>query len=215
MSDSTDFDYASIPSYGELGDIGGLYDLLVDHAPPASTLVEIGVYHGRSLVHLGLAAKSAGKQLKVVGVDWFEDMSRGNLDVVKGNLQRAGLTDVVRLVVGDSADSAKFFADESVWVAFLDAAHTPHEAVARDIQAWMPKVSDGGYLAGHDYRWFSVCETANSLMEVVLHDPERDDCWLAPKQPLIEGANIHLPTTIPKDKDQPTIRDHFNQLRGN
>src|SRR5688572_26017528 len=47
------------------------YEQAVADAPPGSTLVEVGVFLGRSLTHLAWLAKAADKGLRVVGVDSF------------------------------------------------------------------------------------------------------------------------------------------------
>lgn len=205
-------DHENIPSFGNLSDISGLYELVVQHAPDNSTLLEIGCFHGRSLVHLGLTCKAANRGLKVFGVDWGRDMSGNGADTaLRNNVTRFGLDDTVRLIFEDSNTAHRHFQDGSLYFVFVDGAHDPHEAVAADVKNWMPKVQIGGYLAGHDYRWWTVCEPVSALIPVVLHDTLWDDCWLAEKQDLIQDGDIHKPTTIPKDPAQPSIREYFQQ----
>lgn len=50
----------------------------------------------------------------------------------------------------DSASAATLVPDGSLDFVFIDADHT-YEGCLRDIDAWSPKVRDGGMIAGHDY----------------------------------------------------------------
>lgn len=208
----SDFNWKDIPSFGE--HFAGLYELMVDNAPPGSTLVEIGCYQGRSLIHLGIEAKKANKGLKVIGVDWAVDMSQGMDLLIRNNISKAGLSDTVDLIVEDSRTAHGRFAEGSLWFVFLDGRHTPHEAVAEDVTQWMPKVSENGFLAGHDYKWYTVCEAVNARVPVVLYEKEWEDCWFCPKQELNIYADIMKPTTIPKDFNAPTIREYMYSLGG-
>lgn len=44
------------------------------------------------------------------------------------------------------------FADHSLDFAYIDACHE-EDSTFRDIEAWVPKVKPGGWLAGHDFNW--------------------------------------------------------------
>lgn len=49
-----------------------------------------------------------------------------------------------------STEGAKQVEDKSCDIVYIDADHT-YEAVKQDIETWLPKVKDGGWLGGHDY----------------------------------------------------------------
>lgn len=55
-----------------------------------------------------------------------------------------------KVIRKDSLEAAKYFEDNSLDFVFIDADHT-YEAVKKDIEAWAPKVKNGGWLCGHDY----------------------------------------------------------------
>jgi cephalosporin hydroxylase len=202
--------WQDIPGYEDPGEqIASLYDMMARLAPPESNVLETGVYHGRSLVRLAMLANQARKGLWVHGVDHFADMSAGLEAEVRKNMGHFGVSDCVSLLKMDSIEAAFTFKDESLWFAFLDGSHD-REYVAKEVEAWMPKITPGGFLAGHDYRWHTVCEAVHARLECVLWQPEWPDIWLAPKQPVLDG-DINLPTTIPKRASDPTIRKYFER----
>jgi predicted O-methyltransferase YrrM len=124
------------------------YTWLAEQMPTdrSSEIVEVGVFGGQSLAYLGVELQRLGKGLcRVHGVDLFH----GGVDNVRRALSRLGDTLGV-LWVGDSAKTAENYPDESLDAVFIDADHE-YEAVARDIDAWAPKVRPGGTLAGHDF----------------------------------------------------------------
>jgi hypothetical protein len=156
-------------------DFAPLYNRAVETAPPGSWLVEIGVFAGKSLRHLGMMAKQADKNLTVVGVDWgrgyrehrqlmdeYAIPAGGMAAVMMKTLLDAGLADDVQIILADSARAAKFVPDGACWMVFVDADHT-HEGCARDIRAWWPKVAPGGVLAGHD--WSSYAGVKAAVMD--------------------------------------------------
>ena len=49
-----------------------------------------------------------------------------------------------------SVEAASRFEDNTLDFVFIDASHE-YEDVKNDINAWLPKVKNGGILAGHDY----------------------------------------------------------------
>eukprot|EP00928_Gymnodinium_smaydae_P060477 TRINITY_DN4414_c0_g2_i1.p1 TRINITY_DN4414_c0_g2~~TRINITY_DN4414_c0_g2_i1.p1 ORF type:complete len:344 (-),score=45.07 TRINITY_DN4414_c0_g2_i1:209-1240(-) len=55
-----------------------------------------------------------------------------------------------------SVVAAQTFADKGIDFIFLDARHDYCSAM-EDIEAWWPKLSRGGILAGHDYHTSAIC----------------------------------------------------------
>lgn len=136
-----------------------LYDNIIDEAPEGSTLVEVGVLCGRSLIYFAKKAKEANKNLKVVGVDWGLGTATTGEGIgptankLATNLR--GCNSDAVMLLGESTNAARFFDDESVWFVFIDANHS-YESVKADIEAWIPKVKRGGVIAGDDYGWEGV-----------------------------------------------------------
>jgi hypothetical protein len=142
------------------------YERIAQEAPPGSTLVELGVFCGKGLAYL--AEKTRHKGCKIIGVDTFlgspefqtvfttsgtpfSELPRGYLaqECIR-QLSGTGYLNDVTLIVSDSANAAKLFADRSVWSVFVDAGHDA-DSVELDVRAWWPKVVPGGYLAGDDW----------------------------------------------------------------
>lgn len=185
---------AGVPGWFDYAD---LYNRVVDEAPPNSWLVEVGVYHGLSLRHLAHAAKAADKNLTVVGIDWGRGspevptteavhptnvaklMSCGNLaSPMLSTLITAGVADDVALILAPSHKAAKFIPDGACAMVFIDAEHT-HDAVLRDIRAYLPKVMPGGIIAGHDYFVFPGVRTAvhTAFGERDMMCRDASSCW--------------------------------------
>lgn len=150
-------------------DYADLYDEVVAAAPPGAMLVEVGVFCGKSLAHLGAAAKKADKGLRVVGVDTFQGSPEhaglmaavptgGMIRDAFLHLRDAGLLDDVTLVKADSVTAADLLGDP--WFVFLDADHSEDRVLA-DLTAWGPKVDRArGVIAGHDYNDFPGVRSA-------------------------------------------------------
>lgn len=170
-----------------------LYDRAVESAPPDSTLVEVGVFCGKSLIYLAQKAKAANKGLRVYGVDtfrgspefngrvWFDDKPFSTcpkstlVATAYENIHAAGLEDDVTLIVAPSVKAADLFMAGDVHMVFLDAGHG-YEDVASDLYAWSGKVRRGGILAGDDYWGFATVRAAvDDLVPDVKTDPAK--CW--------------------------------------
>lgn len=136
------------------------YDRAIASAPHGSTLVEIGVYMGRSFAYLASRAKAANKSLRVIGVDTFQGSAEHVhlrdkcpeflVSECYRNLSRCGLIDDVTLIVADSGRASMLFGTGTLHMVFIDAAHDA-ESVRRDLQLWAPKVHVDGMLGGDDY----------------------------------------------------------------
>jgi predicted O-methyltransferase YrrM len=56
----------------------------------------------------------------------------------------------VKIIKGFSVQVAALFADNYFDWIYIDGNHT-YEAVKADLEAWLPKIKQGGYITGHDY----------------------------------------------------------------
>lgn len=134
-----------------------LYSAILRQAPARAKLVEIGCFGGKSLCYLAQNAKRFEKRIEIFGVDLGIGTNEDNFETDfahSGNvltaIRECGVADNTTLIAGESTRAANVFADESIWFAFIDAAHSFNDTLA-DVQAWLPKIQPGGIIAGHDY----------------------------------------------------------------
>ncbi len=130
------------------------YDMVAAEAPQGARVVEIGNYCGASLIYL--AEKRT--DLEIIGVDWGRGdpyfQKKKTTDALLTYLEEHNLTDRVPLLVWDSSKAAKFIADNSCWLVFIDGDHS-EAGLTKDINAWLPKVQKGGIIGGDDYTYGS------------------------------------------------------------
>lgn len=110
-------------------------------------IVEIGSWKGKSTVCLGLGSQD-GAGVPVYAVDPHADYRFGDF---KTNIERAGLTELVRPIASLSQSAADGF-EESIELLFVDGSHE-YDLVLEDFEKWVPKVVDGGWVAFHDTTW--------------------------------------------------------------
>jgi len=125
------------------------YHSILSNLPPNPTVVEVGIYHGRSTSVPGQL--SLQKPMRLVCVDIFSIDYYGEpyLDKFKANMARIGAADY-EVIVGDSNAAKNQFPLESVDLVFIDADH--YEAgVTLDCEVWLPRLKHGGMAVFHDY----------------------------------------------------------------
>ena len=115
------------------------------------SVVEIGAWKGRSTAALLNTCPGT-----VTVVDHFKgtpsELSTSHFeacyaDIYSQFMENVGHFPNLKVLRMDSVEASKEFADQSVEMVFIDADHT-HDAVIRDINAWLPKCSR--LICGHD-----------------------------------------------------------------
>lgn len=133
---------------------------------PTPAVAEIGVAVGR--LSWALLAGHPGLRLTMVD-NWLvgdkqppayratRDRFARMTEIEAENFRGAALSvaaaanNRVRVIENPSWLAANLVDDQSLDLVFIDADHST-VAVARDIDAWLPKVKAGGWIGGHDYK---------------------------------------------------------------
>lgn len=132
----------------------------------------------------------------------------------------------VALMRMDSISAAKYIADGSLDLVFIDADHL-YEGVKNDIIAWMPKVRTGGILCGHDYDPTgnftglieAVHEMCGDVATINTGGEDNNHVWwvrvdsdlIARAQPMVTAATDTV--IVPKPLVLETDRDSFEHER--
>jgi predicted O-methyltransferase YrrM len=137
-------------------------DYVAKIIPEGGKFVEVGAWKGKSAVYLADRLEDIKKTIDFSVVDIFKgDDETGKLDVLEEFKKNRGARKIT-IIEGDSAGSAAQFADDALDGVLIDAAHDYANA-KRDIEAWLPKVKDGGFIGGHDADSEGVSKALESL----------------------------------------------------
>jgi predicted O-methyltransferase YrrM len=152
--------------------------------PDGARVAEVGCYTGESTFWLLMRAGS------MVCIDRWEDYVEDNGPTGNTVVQNMALVEAnfdalmaqtdgrITKLKTDSLTAARQMPDRSFDCVYLDAGHEVDE-VSADINAWLPKVKDGGILAGHDYT--SDRPGVIQAVDDLLHGPDQtfpDGTWV-------------------------------------
>jgi len=169
--------------------------------------VEVGTWLGKSASYLAVEIINSGKDIKLDCVDtWNGSQEHLNMDLVKNDeLYNQFLKNIepVSAVINpirmDSIEASKLYDDESIDFIFIDASHD-YENVKKDIEAWYPKLKDGGIFAGHDFSadWPGVISAVNEFASAEKYPIEVGEyCWMITKRSMY--LNIVTPCSRPEN----------------
>lgn len=128
--------------------------------PRGGKYLEIGSFMGLSaIVATTTLLRTGNTEAKVYCVDtWGGSVEHKDLDVIKDdNLFKTFKDNIARLKYepwitacrGRSVDVVAQFEDKSLDLIFVDGDHT-YEGCYADLEAWYPKLKEGGRFMGHD-----------------------------------------------------------------
>ena len=128
-----------------------LLNLAAQCLDPGEAYVEIGVFHGASLI----AAMLGNEDKRFVGIDSFA-FRGATLEKVEANLARYGL-EVPELIVGDAFELVPSGAlgDTAIGVWYYDAAHS-YEAQLEGLRIAEPWLAPGALMIVDDTDWDDV-----------------------------------------------------------
>jgi hypothetical protein len=133
------------------------YKMIMEYLPNDAVWVEVGCYCGKSLSWLMVEQANQNKNYKVYAVDLWGGDPKSNMDrhfreeAYNDFLKNLDpFIDEITIYREFSWNAARHFVDNSVDYVMLDAAHD-YEAVYKDLEAWWPKIKNGGIIGGDDY----------------------------------------------------------------
>ena len=160
-----------------------IYKRAVKDAKDGAKFVEVGAWKGQSAAYMAVEIINSGKRIDFHVVDTFEGSEEHqDNEVIKSKSLYKEFIDntlpVAKSIIlwrQPSLQVASCFANKSLDFVYIDASHS-YENVKADIQAWMPKVKQGGILAGDDYLTYSGVKRA---VDELLPDCEKEGiCWI-------------------------------------
>lgn len=166
------------------------YDWIVTQMGTGARLVEVGTLSGASTCYLANAARATERRMRVFGVDLGIGVDEFNFKRdytdchgLIENIWKCGCADMVTPILCESTMAAAIFPDNSLDFVMLDPAHL-RNAIRSDLQAWVPKVRRGGYIAGHDYQGTPCPEVAPEVdayfgvPSLALASPHAPSVWV-------------------------------------
>jgi predicted O-methyltransferase YrrM len=147
----------------------------------ARCIVEIGVYGGRSLVPMALAARAHGGAVYAIDPWDMEASLEGNngpdndawwsrLDHEEiyrqfiAGVAAFGVRDTVRVLRMKDTEALDRFADGSIDLLHVDGNHSAAVSM-RYVRQWGPKIRPGGHLVMDDIDWATQRETVRLLAD--------------------------------------------------
>lgn len=131
-----------------------IYQDMVSKAADVAHFVEVGVHLGKSAAFMAVEIANSGKQITFDCIDPWDGRNENghgyhnSLDNFLENM--APVASRFNAIQDASPDAANRYQDNSLDFVWIDAIHL-YDAVKADIEAWLPKVKQGGYIGGHDY----------------------------------------------------------------
>lgn len=163
-----------------------LYKLFVQILQNGSTFVEVGTWKGRSISFFAVEAINSNKNINCFCVDTWQGSKEHANDpyVINNTLYEKFLENTkpvshyIKPIKKTSVDAASDFEDGSIDVVFIDANHE-YDAVKEDIRAWLPKIKNGGIMAGHDYDWSGVNAAVHEMFgNISVRSAHSPECWI-------------------------------------
>ncbi len=131
----------------------------------AKHVVEIGTSNGYSGIWLCLALRKTGGRLTTFEID------EGRAKLARENFKRAGVEDLITLVMGDAHETVKKIT-EPIDLLFIDADKPGYPDY---LEKLLPLVRPGGLIIGHNMR-FPTPDPA--YIEAITTNPELETLFL-------------------------------------
>jgi len=154
----------------------GLYEMITKYVDPKFQIVELGSFAGVSSELFALFCT------KLYCVDRWESYREiKDVDKLVTAEQRfdsmhKNYDHIVKLKM-DSLDTASQFAGGSIDMLYMDTDHSS-EQVEREIAAWLPKIKNSGFIAGHDFNMPTVFNVVTQHFDPTMIEIFNDTSWI-------------------------------------
>jgi predicted O-methyltransferase YrrM len=154
----------------------GLYEMITKYVDPKYKIVELGSFAGVSSELFALFCA------KLYCVDRWEpyreikDNDKLATAEQRFDSMHKNYSHIVKLKM-DSLDAASQFAGGSIDMVYIDTDHSS-EQVEREIDAWLPKIKNSGFIAGHDFNMPTVFNVVTQHFEPTLIEIFNDTSWI-------------------------------------
>jgi predicted O-methyltransferase YrrM len=142
------FTWEDIPGFFDFKDF---YDEQISRVSNGAKFVEVGTHYGKSSIYMATAIKASGKNIEFTTVDSYNHPRFFSSEkMFKHFVEITNTQSYIKQLVMDQLEAAKVFKDNSLDFVFLDADHS-FDGTLNAIKAFLPKLKNGGVIAGDDY----------------------------------------------------------------
>jgi hypothetical protein len=168
------------------------YKSMVEKFPSGSRFLEVGSWRGRSAAFLGVEIINSKKDIMLTCLDsWryrenteqpvnnqddFDDIYWEFIKNMQPLIQYKKNPSLIYTSRKESVEAARECRDNIFDFIFIDAGHY-YEDVLSDLNAWYPKLKEGGIISGHDY-----FTRVHPGVKYAVDDFFKYNVWCNPKQ---------------------------------
>ena len=160
------------PRFRNVSTADGRLLRLLAETTGAKRVVEIGTSTGESGVWFALALQSTGGHL------FTHEIDPGRAKIAEGNFKKAGVEDLVTIIVGDAHETVKQH-KEPIDILFLDA---DKEGYIDYLNKLVPLLRGGGLIIAHN---MSPRMAHRPYLDAITKDPKFETSFL-----LMEGSGV-------------------------
>lgn len=178
-----------------------LYKKMVKRFSSGSKFLEVGSWKGMSSAYMAVEIANSQKDIEFYCVDTWE----GSIEHEQYGIDTSSLYDTFldnmepvrkyyKSIRARSLQAVKQFEDNSLDFIFIDASHE-YQDVKEDIIAWLPKVKQGGVIAGHDYLNVDFPGVEKAVHEVLGDKITTEEtCWVYEKNEIQLRQKVFIVT---------------------
>lgn len=150
-----------------------LYSMVAHSIPQNGTIVEVGVWCGKSIIYLAELLKELKKDVVIYAVDTWEgapdepeqaefikNLGQPLYDHFLSNIKMAEVDNMITPIRLPSIQAANKFTRQSLDFVFVDGDHRGGMCF-QDVARWWQKIRVNGLIAGHDYSFPDVQNDLN------------------------------------------------------